>query len=129
MKVAAISFLLLLGYAHLTDPGAPPLGKPMSMHRDGHLSLLGHALFVLLLAITALHALALSRSDRIAEAVITTFGGMLLLVVALTPSIDAFHEFTSFVLLLVLYAYYGVLTWRAGALVFVLHLTAPAWIL
>ena len=125
MKLAASAFFLLLVCAHLDGDPARLLHQPLSIFRDGDQAWLGYPLFLLLLAVGLLYAAALARARREAEATVSCLAVVLLLVVVLTPSFDGVHNLASFALLLLLFGYYGLLLFRAGAFWLPLHLSVP----
>jgi hypothetical protein len=125
MKLAALSFLLLLLAAHDVGDAQDPLGLPLSQFRDVEPAWPGYGLFGLLLAIGALYTIALARSRYEAEACIAGMAVLLLLVVALTDSLGVLHGLCSMLLLLLLFTYYGKLLYQAGGPWFLAHLTVP----
>jgi hypothetical protein len=130
MKLAALSFLVLLLAAHVAGDTARLLGQPLSQFRDGEEALLGYGLFALLVLVGGLYAVALARSDRVAESAITGFAVLLLLLIAATPSLGVFHHLFSLGLLLVLFGYFTILLLRAGSPLLLAHLAMPlgiAW--
>jgi hypothetical protein len=125
MKLAASAFLLILLYAHRLGNSGRLLAQPLSMFRDGEESWVGYELFALLLLVGALYTAALTRADREAEAVFSGVACLLLLIVALTPSLEPFHLICSALLLLFLFGYYAVLLYRAKNSLFIAHLAVP----
>lgn len=125
MKLTALAFLVVLAAAHLAGDLDPVLSRPLSMFRDGPAAWLGYLLFSLLLLLLALYATRLWRRGHEPEAIISGFAGALLVLVAATPSANAFHECFALQLFLLLYAYYGVLLYRTELICFVFHLVAP----
>src|SRR4051794_24655628 len=91
MKLATLAFVLLLLSAHLAGDSAELVGQPLSMFRDGEQGWLGYLLFAVLLLITGLYLAALARAERIGEAAAAGLAAVLLAVVAVTPSLGAFH--------------------------------------
>src|SRR5581483_7829975 len=87
MKTLTITFLFLLGAAHLADGAEPLLERPLSMFRDGPQPVLGYALFAMLLAVAAVMTVASVRADRVFEVLVFGAASLLLLVVAVTPSL------------------------------------------
>jgi hypothetical protein len=125
MKLAALSFFLLLVYVHWMGDVERLAEQPLSMFRDDAQGLFGYALFATLLLVSVLYVAALVRSQREAEAVISAVAAVLLLTVALTPSRNGFHLFCSLFLLSLLFGYYAVLLYRAEPIFLILHLIVP----
>lgn len=125
MKLTSLAFVLLLVLAHLAGDPERAAALPLSMFRDGDCAWLGYALFGHLLLIGGMYTLALARSDKIAEAVISGVAVLLLLIVAVTPSLSGYHHGCSLLLLLLLFSYYGVVLYHAGSKWLVAHLGAP----
>jgi hypothetical protein len=130
MKLASAGFLLLLTCAHGSAASDKLISRPLSMFRDGPDALLGYAMFATLLLSGVLYTAALARCRRAAEAALSGLAVLLLLVVAATPSADAFHGLCSFLLLLLLFGFYTLLLVRCGGPWVLVHLTVPvAWML
>lgn len=132
MKLAALSFFLLLLYVHWTGDQEHVVEQPLSMFRDDSRGLFGYALFATLLLTGVLYVAALARSQREAEAAISAIGVLMLLVVAVTPSTNGFHVLCSLWLFGLLFGYYAILLYRAERillivriLLVVLHLIVP----
>jgi hypothetical protein len=127
IKLISVAFLAVLYLAH---GGSDQLvGQPLSMFRDGDVPQLGYLMFVLLALLGALQTAALARAERVAEAGICLAATAVLVLVAVTPSTNPFHEFGSFLLLILLYGYFGCLFAGAGRLWLVVHLFSPVWLL
>jgi hypothetical protein len=127
--LSSLLFLALLSLAHLGGRPEELLAQPLSVFRDGELSLVGYQLFGLLAVIGGLEVAALARRGRTAEAAVTGLATALLVLVAITPTPHPAHEFSAFFLLFVMYAYFGCLLAPAGRLWTLLHLSAPLWLL
>jgi hypothetical protein len=125
MKLASLAFFMLLVWAHQVGDSDRLLGQPLSMFRDGPRADLGYGLFALLLLIALLYTVALVRSGREAEAVLSGPAFPLLLAVAATPSEGSFHLFCSVLLLLLVFGYYALVLFRAGTLCLFIHLAVP----
>jgi hypothetical protein len=126
MKLASLAFVLLLLAAHLEGDSAELLGQPLSMFRDGEQGWLGYLLFAVLLLISGLYVRALARADRLGEAAAAGLAAVLLAVVAVTPSMGAFHILCSLLLLGLLFAYFALLLHRAeGPWMAAVHLAVP----
>src|SRR5262249_34093386 len=82
-------------------------------------------LFAALLLVGALYVVALARSQREAEALISAIGVLILLTVAVTSSTNSFHLLCSLLLFGLLFSYYGILLYRAERILLVLHLIVP----
>ncbi len=131
MKLAAGTFLVVLVAAHLAGDPDQLLGMPLSMFRDTDPMWPGYLLFALLLLVGALYVRRLWRCGREPESFIAGLAGLLLLLVAATPSLDGGHLFCSALLFLLLYLYYGILLYRSRFVGLLLHLPAPialAWV-
>jgi hypothetical protein len=125
VKLASFLFLCLLLRAHALDESNNPLGRPLSMFRDGPQAWLGYALFAALLLVGLLYTAALVRRRREGEAAISGLAVLLLLIVAATPSAGAFHGLCSFLLLLLLFGHYAWLLYRLGGPWVFAHLAVP----
>jgi hypothetical protein len=129
MKLAASLFLLLLVRAHGLEGDDDPLGRPLSMFRDGPYALYGYTMFAALALVGLLYTTALVRCRREAEAALSGLALLLLLAVAVTPSSGAFHGLYSFLLLGLLFSHYALLLYRWGGPWFLAHLAAPVALL
>lgn len=125
MKLSSLAFVLLLVIAHAAVDPDRAVELPLSMFRDGDRPWVGYALFGHLLLIGVLYIRGLARSDRIAEAVISSAAVVLLAAIAVTPSLDGFHHLFSFLLLLLLFGYYGLVLYKAESGWLFAHLAAP----
>src|SRR5262249_40015410 len=88
-------------------------------------SALGYVLFALLMLIGAFPIATLLRARRGIEAGVLVLAALLLGVVAATPSLNAFHEFCSLVLLGLLYSYYALLLYHWDGRWLWVHLPIP----
>jgi hypothetical protein len=79
----------------------------------------------LLLVDGLLYTTALWRRERVGEATGASLALVLLLIVALTPSLDGLHLVCSLLLLSLLFGYYAVLLYRAGSVWIAVHLPMP----
>jgi hypothetical protein len=125
MKLAALSFFLLLIYVHWTSDLGRAAEQPLSTFRDDSRGLFGYALFAALLLVGVLYLVALARSQREAEAIISAIGVLILLTVAVTPSTNNFHLLCSLLLFGLLFGYYAILLYRAERILLALHLIVP----
>lgn len=124
MKLLTIAFLGLLFWSQCSvDPNLAV--QPLSMFRDGEFPSIGYALFALLLAIGAQMALAQYRMENAGSAVVFALAVCLLLLVAVTPTFNAWHEAGAACLLLLLLAYYAGLLILAQTGWLYLHLAMP----
>jgi hypothetical protein len=126
MKLASLAFVLLLVAAHAAGDGVELVGQPLSMFRDGDQGWLGYLLFAVLLLISGLYVRALTRADRMGEAAAAVLAAVLLALVAVTPSMGAFHILCSLLLLGLLFAYFALLLRRSEVpLLAAFHLAVP----
>src|SRR5262245_25642127 len=125
MKLAALAFVVVLVAAHLDGDCDKLLAQPLSTFRDGDLAKVGYLLFALLLTAAGLYVARLWRAGRDVEGTVASFAGGLLVLVAVTPSFDAIHLMYSAFLFVLLFVYYGVLTYQTGTVAFVLHVQVP----
>src|SRR5262245_36869337 len=125
MKLTSLAFLTLLLLAHLAGDPAEVLALPLSMLRDGAYAPFGHLLFALLLLVAGLMLYALLRAGLRGHACLLGVVAFFLLLVAVTPSENAFHLLCSFAVLALLFAYYAVVLYGAGAVLMWAHLTVP----
>lgn len=125
MKLAALSFFLLLVYVHYMGDPECVAEQPLSLFRDDARGFFGYALFAALLLVSVLYIVALARSQREAEAIISAVAAVILLTVAVTPSMNGFHLFFSLLLFALLFSYYGVVLYRAQPILLMLHLIVP----
>lgn len=125
MKLASLSFFVLLLSAHLTGDFESALGQALSTFRDGPRSWIGYALFAALLLVCLFYVIELTRSRRGTEAAFSCLALLVLLVVALTPSTDGFHSLCSLILFVLLFLYYALLLYRAEPLWLIAHLAVP----
>jgi hypothetical protein len=125
MKLAAIVFFGLLYYVHWATDLGTPLDQPLSCFRDSDLGLLGYAVFCSIALVGVLYAFDLRRAGQSAEAAIALTAGIFLLIVASTSSTGLLHVCMAFVMLSMVYAYYGVLLYRARSALLMAHLAVP----
>ena len=129
MKLASLAFVTCLSLAHLEGDFAKTLSLPLSMIRDGESWWVGYLLFGLLLLIAGLMLDRLRRDDLAVDACLLGIVAAFLLLVAVTPSRNGFHDFGSFVVLAVLFGYYAaVLRGESAAWMFG-HLAVPILLL
>lgn len=125
MKTAALLFLTLLIAFHCLDGGSANLDRPLSMFREDGLETVGYLLFGLLLGLGGPMIAVTVRLKHYGGAVVFSLGGLLLLVVAGTPSLGELHNLCAFGLLGLLYFYYAGLLLYAGGFGVLVHLAAP----
>ena len=104
MKLASLAFVALLGYAHQVSDLYEPINQPLCAFREGDLGSLGYALFCTIALIGVLYTFGLRRSGEPGEAANTVGFGVLLAIVAVTPSTWTLHEASACVLLASIYA-------------------------
>jgi hypothetical protein len=126
MKLTSLAFFVLLLFAHGVGDGDRLVPQPLSMLRDGPQGWVGFALFGLLLLVGLLYTAALARSRREAEAALSGLAALILLMVAVTPSGGSFHFQCSLALLLLLFAFFALLLYRAESFWLTAHLLVPA---
>jgi hypothetical protein len=122
MKFTTLVFVVVLLFAHAAGDLDPMLERPLSHFRDEPV---GYVLFGLLLVVGALYTRALWRSRREAEATVSAFALLLLVVVAATHSASGFHLFCALVLLGLLFGYIALLLRRARSAWLPAHLAVP----
>jgi len=125
MKLASVSFFVLLLFAHAKGGLSGMIEQPLSLFRDGEQRWLGYTLFALLLLIGLLYTIALVRSRQEGEAAVAGFAVLLLLFVVTTPSLGVFHSIGSLLLLGLLFGHFAVLLFQAESLWFFAHLAVP----
>jgi hypothetical protein len=125
MKLAALSFFLLLILRHALGNTLHLLQYPLSEFRDGERAWYGYLLFAALLLTGFVYTRALALAERFGEALVSALATFLLLVVAATPSWGPFHLFCSLLLLLLLFSYFTSLLYRAESFWLLAHLAVP----
>ena len=115
IKLLSVTFLAVLLLAHFAGAADQLLGLPLSMFRDGATPELGYLMFTLLTLLGILQVESLARSERLAEAGICCLATVFLVLVALSPSMNPFHELCSFLLLILLYGYFSCLLAGSGS--------------
>jgi hypothetical protein len=125
MKIAALAFLVLLVGFHILEGGKSTLDRPLSMFRDDGLEGVGYLHFGLLLVLGGLAIIPTVQLEHHGGTVVYALGWVLLLVVAVTPSLGELHNTCAFLLLALLYVYYAALLFPAGVLWVYLHLVVP----
>jgi hypothetical protein len=121
----SLLFLLLLLGVHVCGKSSEIDALPLSMFRDGPFFYAGAALFGLLLAVGACLMWLMVRLERYGECLILATASVLLLVVALTPSLDEDHLICSLVLMSLLFFYYALLIYYWKPLILNFHLAMP----
>jgi hypothetical protein len=129
IAVVSLVFLLLLCFTHLEGDAAELLAQPMSMFRDGEAYVHGYVLFLLLLLLGALQTTAMLRARRNVEAAFVCVALGLLTISLATPTGAPVHELTSFLLMFLLFTYYGCLLFQAGSIWLLPHLFLPFWLM
>ena len=105
MRLLTTAFVLMLLYMH---GDGTLLDQPLSMFRDGGQRYFGEILFLLLGMIGSLLIRQLLISRSYASVAVLSFSFALLLVVAVTPSVDRLHDVCAFGLLGFVGGYYTV---------------------
>lgn len=125
LPAATATFLILVAWMHAGKEAATRWRTPLSLLRDGPAAAEAHLAFGLLLLIHALllHAAWLVR-DRIATVTFAAVG-VLLGLVAVTPSESKLHLTVAIIALCVAYSYYAFLLRRRADGWLWLHLTMP----
>jgi hypothetical protein len=125
MRLASAAFVLLLLGVHAAGDLGESLGQPLSVFRDGEQAWLGYLLFATLLLVALLYMRDLIRAGEEMEAVTAGLAALLLFIVAVTPSMQAFHLLSSLLLLLLLFGHYWRLLRDTGSPWLLLHSSAP----
>ena len=115
MRTLSAAFLATLAFAHLDGS---VLSQPLSMFRDGDQWLVGVVLFLLLITIGAVLIRTLWSLRGHAGASVLAVSLMLLLIVAITPSVNDLHNVCAFGLLSLAGLYFTI--W--------LNLEKPSWL-
>ncbi|MFT3882598.1 MAG: hypothetical protein QM703_23465 [Gemmatales bacterium] len=122
LPIGTLLFLLTLVIGHAYAGWEEALHVPFSQWRDGPYSVFGYVNFILLLACSLLILVLIIR-QRLRSDIITAVSIVLLLfIVMITPSKDAFHRYSSYVLFLLLMGYYTWVLWRWNARNVIVHL-------
>src|SRR5262249_61358801 len=114
VKSASAVFVVLLLGAHGVGEFSRRLTQPLSMFRDGEQAWLGDVLFATLLLVNISYTRDVIRAGEEEEAVIAGLAALLLFIVAVPPSVQGFHLFRSFFLMLLLFGDYWPGLWRLG---------------
>lgn len=127
VKIFGLVFGALLVCAQLADMQGDAYQRPLSMFRDYEPAWIGYALFGMLLAIgleTIRTAFRVQANFHAAMYLVAT--GMLA-VVAATPSNDSLHTMCALAAMVMMFAYYAVLLYRADCMFWlVMHLLTPS---
>jgi hypothetical protein len=130
MKLVSLIFLMLFLWAHTEGGRIVSIGRPLSMFRDDDRIVLGYAMFSALTLIGVVMIRAAVRLRREVDAFVFAVAGLLLIIVAATPSWDEFHGLCSALLIGLLYGFYAVVLRRSDSPWFYAHLAFPvAWLL
>ena len=126
MRLASLLFFVLLVYAHFASGLDRPIDEPLCGFRDGDFGVLGYALFCSMALVGAIYTFTLRRWGEQVDAANTVGGGLLLLVVAATPSSWPLHRASAYVLLASIYAHYAIVLYRRGRRPMMqIHLAVP----
>jgi hypothetical protein len=123
--LASAAFVLLLLGAHAAGDLGQCLGQPLSLFRDGEQAWLGYLVFAALFLVGLLYTRDLIRAGKEEEAVTAGLAALLLFIVAVTPSLQAFHLLSSLLLLLLLFGHYWRLLRDSGSPWLLFHSSAP----
>jgi hypothetical protein len=124
MKPAALLFFVLLALAHVACGRPAALHQPLCSFREGEAPTLGYALFCAIALVGAIYALAMRRGGLPGEAANVVGSGLLLAIVAATPSTWALHNAAALVLMGSIFAHYAILLLDERAWLYV-HLAMP----
>jgi hypothetical protein len=128
-KLVSLAFVCLLIFVHSGGDAAQLLGLPLSMLREEGHAPAGYTLFALLLAIGGLMAHILLQGKQYGQVALFALAALLLLLIALTPSANAFHLFCSLVLFTLLFGYYARLLYHAESALLWVHLAVPLFLI
>jgi hypothetical protein len=131
VRIASAAFVLLLLGAHVTDDFDDRLALPLSQFRDGEQAWLGYLLFTALVVASVMYTRDLIRAGKDEEALTAGLAASLLMIVAVTPSLQGFHILSSLLLLVLLFGHYWWLLRNSGSPWIIVHLSAPlalAWL-
>lgn len=129
MRLTSFAFLALLGVAHVGHAFDELLAQPLSVFRDQPNRMLGYLLFILLLTAGSFLIAMSIKLNRELDQFVFGMAGLLLLIVAATPSWGGLHCVSSFILLGLLYLYYAFLLYQSQHPLLFLHLLFPlAWL-
>lgn len=128
LHLCSLGFLSFLALAHLGGDAAV-LAEPLSMLRDGVFSSLGYGAFLCLIGAALCHSWKLLASGWAVEGRFALAAAFILAVVAITPTSHPLHEGLAFLLLGMLYAYFGLLLYRARSPLALGHWLSPLWLL
>lgn len=127
VKLLGAAFAVLLVCAHLADLQGDAYQRPLSMFRDYEPAWIGYALFGVLVAIGTETIRTACRAYAITEAAVYFVSTGLLVAVAATPSYDELHTTCALAAMIILFATYAVLLYRADCMFwFAMHLLAPS---
>jgi hypothetical protein len=125
VKSASAAFVLLLLGAHGVGDYSRRLAQPLSMFRDGEQAWLGYVLFATLLLVNVWYTRDMIRAGEEDEAVIAGLATLLLFIVAVTPSLEGFHNLSSFALMMLLFGHYWRLLRDSGSPWVIIHVSVP----
>jgi hypothetical protein len=109
MKPAALFFFVLLTYAHAVSGLPAPLHQPLCGFREDDAPTLGYALFLAIALVGAIYAFAMRRRGLHGEAANVVGSGLLLAIVAATPSWWPLHNAAAIVLMGSIFAHDAIL--------------------
>ena len=125
MKLASAAFVVILLAAHAVGDRGERLAQPLSVFRDGEAAWLGYLLFAALVLVGVLYMRALIRAGEENEAISAGLAALLLIIVAVTPSLQLFHVLCSLLLLAFLFAHYWRMLRESGSAWIIAHTVTP----
>lgn len=125
MKIVASVFLFIFGYAHIRGDLWEAIGRPLSLFREQGNAWDGYALFALLLLAIALLLWQLVCLRWLLDAAFLVATGVVLSIVATTPSFDLLHNLLALLVLFSTYAYFATVFYRLNSRWLFVHLLVP----
>ena len=125
MKLASLLFFALLVGAHWACGLDQPLQEPLCSFRESDCRSLGYALFGAIALIGAVYAIGLRRHGQPGEAANAVGSGLLLLLIAATPSGWALHRAAAMVLLFSIFAHYAIVLLAGPRALLLSHASTP----
>jgi hypothetical protein len=126
MKPVFAAFLAIFFYAHVQGDLDDAVRRPLSMFRDDGAAWIGYALFALLMAAGGLVVWQMVRMRWFLDAAFLLAAAVMLGVVAATPSVDSLHNVLAFLLLILLWVYFGSVFYRCESAWLFVHIAVPA---
>jgi hypothetical protein len=122
LPIGTLLFLLTLVIGHCYAGWEEALQVPFSQWRDGPYYVFGYVNFTLLLVCSLLIFVLILRQRQRGDIITAISIVLLLFIVMVTPSKDAFHRYSSYVLFLLLMGYYTWVLWRWNTRYVIVHL-------